>query len=284
VVYPRPKPRGFDPLEYLSRFFETVEIDSTFYRPPTPKTAESWALRVAANPRFRFTAKLWKRFTHERDTAWTKAEVDGTREAFEILGGKGVLGAVLMQFPWSFKQDERNREWLRDLITAFNGLPLVLEVRHESWNTPEIYEELTEKKVGIVNIDQPLFHHSIRPSARATSALGYVRVHGRNYVDWFRKEAKSEQRYNYLYSANELRDWAERTQELAGNPLVEDLYVVTNNHYLGKAPANALMLKSMVTHEITPSPPLLFAKYESVLKDFAAPSSSERPPEQATLF
>lgn len=271
IVYPRPKPRKFDPLAYLSHYFDTIEVDSTFYHPATPKTAESWVSRVASNPNFRFTAKLWKRFTHERDKSWTAAELEDTRAGFEVLAAKRLLGAVLLQFPWSFKLNERNLEWLRDLLAAFGDFPLVLEVRHESWNSPDVYDELTEKHVGIVNIDQPLFHNSIRPSARATSGLGYVRVHGRNYVDWFRKEANSAQRYNYLYTAKELSDWSQKTRELAANPLVEELYVVTNNHYLGKAPANALMLKSLVTGEIADSPPELFAKYESVMKDFSKP-------------
>ena len=100
---------------------------------------------------------------------------------------------------------------LHDVVTAFAGLPLVVEVRHASWNTRDFYEALVERGVGIVNIDQPMFKNSIRPSAKATSTVGYVRVHGRAYRDWFRKAATRDERYDYLYTAKELAPWVERT-------------------------------------------------------------------------
>jgi uncharacterized protein YecE (DUF72 family) len=272
IVYPAAKPRGFDPLRYLAQYFDAIEIDSTFYGPMTRSTAESWLERVSSYENFRFTAKLWQRFTHERDTAWSADEIKLAREAFEVLLRGGRLGAVLVQFPWSFRNDDKNQEWLRDVISAFSDFPLVLEVRHSSWNTPEFYAQLEERGVGFVNIDQPLFRNSIAPSARATSHVGYIRVHGRNYQDWFRESAGPAERYNFLYSAQELAPWAERTKQVAESPLVKEVYVVTNNHYLGKAPANALMLKSMLRGTKVPSPPSLFAKYEDVLKDYAEPS------------
>src|SRR3954462_10123300 len=169
--YPKPKPKGFDPLRYLAEYFQTIEINSTFYRPPTAQVARSWAKRVADHADFRFTAKLWKRFTHERTETWTKDEVAQAREGLDILHDSGKLGAVLLQFPWSFRNDEGNREWLRDLTTTFARYGLVVEVRHESWNEPGFYTELRERGLGFVNVDQPLFHHSIKPSARATSPI-----------------------------------------------------------------------------------------------------------------
>ena len=215
-VYPAPKPKAFDPLRYLAGYFDTVEINSTFYRPPSPKAARSWAERVAERPDFRFTAKLYRRFTHERGTAWTRDEVDEVRKGMDVLADSGRLGALLLQFPWSFRNTEENREWLRDLERAFHDYPLVVEVRHLSWNEPAFYAELVSSQVGIVNVDQPMFRNSLPPSARATSTVGYIRVHGRNYKDWFRKTAGRDERYDYLYSAKELGPWAERTKELAG--------------------------------------------------------------------
>ncbi len=278
IVYPDPKPRGFDPLSYLSRYFDTIEINSTFYRPVEGRVASGWAKRVEANRRFRFTAKLWRRFTHEREAAWARDEVRATREGLEALVDAGKLGAVLLQFPWSFRNDARSREWLDDLFRAFRGLPLVLEVRHLSWNVPEVYESLTSQGVGFVNIDQPLFRNSIRPSATATAPTGYVRIHGRNYKDWFREKAGRDARYDYLYSADELAPWAERTQSLARAPRVKDVYVVANNHFVGKAPANALMLKSMLTGKPVDAPPALVQRYGEALAPFVrvpAPSASE---------
>ncbi len=275
IVYPPDKPRGFDPLRYLTQFFDTIEIDSTFYAPMTPGTAESWLQRASFNQSFRFTAKLWKRFTHEREAAWSDQEVNLVREGFGVLKQGGRLGALLVQFPWSFRNEEKNLEWLRDVLKTFEDFPLVLEVRHSSWNVPEFFAQLQEQGVGFVNIDQPLFRNSIEPSARATSGVGYIRVHGRNYKDWFREGAGPAARYDFLYSAKELEPWAERTRTLAANRSVEDVYVVTNNHYLGKAPANALMLKSMLTGTRVPSPPSLFAKYEGILRDFTEPTQAQ---------
>ncbi len=268
AVYPRKPPRGFDPLAYLAGFFDAVEVNSTFYRPQRAEVARSWCSRTQGNPRFKFTAKLWQRFTHDRG-AYGAGEVKSAREALDALASEGRLGAVLLQFPWSFRRDEPALEWLRDLFGAFRGLPLVLEVRHASWNVPDTYRELMDRGVGFVNLDQPLFQHSIAPGAVATSPVGYVRVHGRNYKDWFRQGAGRDARYDYLYTAAELRPWAERTRTLADTPRVEDVYVVTNNHFQGKAVANAAMLASMVSGEEVAVPPEVLARYPDVLAGHA---------------
>jgi uncharacterized protein YecE (DUF72 family) len=151
----------------------------------------------------------------------------------------------------------------------------VLEVRHATWNVPEFFAELMERGIGFVNIDQPLFSNSIEPSAVATSHVGYVRVHGRNYKDWFRENAGRDARYDYLYPPKELKPWAERTRELAEEPATEDVFVVTNNHYRGKAVANALMLQSMVEGKPKPAPPTLLAEYGKSLKGYAKPAEPE---------
>jgi uncharacterized protein YecE (DUF72 family) len=243
-VYPKPTTKGFDPLGYLAEYFQMIEINSTFYRPPTAQVARSWVKRVADQADFRFTAKLWKRFTHERAETWTKEEVAQAREGLDVLHDSGKLGAVLLQFPWSFRNDGANREWLQELTRTFAAYPLVVEVRHESWNEPGFYAELRERSLGFVNVDQPLFHDSIKPSARATSTIGYVRVHGRNYKDWFRKDAGRDARYDYFYSAR-ARALGRPPRDLAGEPGVSEVYVVNNNHFgEGKAAANAAMLEA----------------------------------------
>jgi uncharacterized protein YecE (DUF72 family) len=268
VVYPKAASKAFDQLRFIASFFDTVEVNSSYYGPPLPKTSANWARRVEDNPRFRFTAKLWKRFTHERAKAWTTEEVDQVRAGFDGLMESNRLGAVLLQFPWSFKRTEENREWLGDVVRTFNVYPLVIEVRHKSWLAPDFLQSLMENGIGFVNIDQPMFHDSIGPSAHVTSRVGYVRVHGRNYKDWFRDKAPVEQRYNYLYSADELRPWAERTREIAADPTTQEVYVVTNNHYKGKAVANALMLKSMVTGERVPAPSTVLDAYGDEISEF----------------
>ena len=266
IVYPADKPRGFDPLQYLARFFDTIEINSTFYRPARPDVARRWARRVAENEHFKFTAKLWQRFTHQRDAAWSSDEVDLAREGLDALADEGRLGAVLIQFPWSFKAVEASQEWLADVLGAFADYPLVVEVRHASWNQPRFYEWLAERGSGFVNIDQPLFGRSIEPSSRATGRVGYVRLHGRNYEDWFREGAGRDARYDYLYDRGELESWVERTRELERSGYVEDVYVVTNNHFRGQAPANALMMAGMISGEPRKAPASLAAAFGETLE------------------
>ncbi|HTO96190.1 MAG TPA: DUF72 domain-containing protein [Myxococcales bacterium] len=268
-VYPAPRPEGFDPLRYLADYFDAIEINSTFYRPATAKVSRGWVERVAGHPDFRFTAKLYQRFTHQRQEAWTSGEVDEVRSGLEPLASAGKLGALLLQFPWSFRNTEENREWLRDLAKAFRGYPLVVEVRHLSWNEPDFYAELSSARMGIVNLDQPMFHNSLPPSARATSPLGYIRVHGRNYKDWFRKAAGRDERYDYLYTADELKPWAERTRALADDPSVTEVYVVNNNHFAGQAVTNALMLRAQVTGARVKVPPTLLAAFPKDLTPIA---------------
>jgi uncharacterized protein YecE (DUF72 family) len=280
IVYPKPQPRGFDRLRHLARFFATVEVNATFYRPFPADAAARWCERVADVPGFRFGVKLWRRLTHERDTPYGAGEVAEARATLDRLEREGRLGAALLQFPWSFKRDEVSEEWLRGLFRALAGLPLVVEVRHASWDAPEVLDELAAAGVGIVNVDQPLFHDSIRPGAKATSPVAYVRVHGRNYKDWFRKGAGRDARYDYLYSAGELEPWARRIRELAVE--VPDVYVVTNNHFRGQAVANAAMLESMVAGEKVAAPEELVRRYADALAPYAFPAPANDP--QPGLF
>src|ERR1044072_1149723 len=151
VVYPQKPGKSFDPLEYLSRFFNTIEINSSFYRPPTPSTTKSWANRVAENKEFAFTAMLNRLFTHERGKA-TKKDEKEFRTGMDVLAKAGKLGAVLLQFPWSFKNTADDRVYLAKLLEQFSRYPLVLEVRHTSWNSPEVYVWLTDRGGGICNL------------------------------------------------------------------------------------------------------------------------------------
>jgi uncharacterized protein YecE (DUF72 family) len=284
MVYPETVPRDFDALAYLARFVSMIEINSTFYRPASSRVCASWRDRVAGHPAFRFTAKLSQRFTHERTSAWTTAEVDAVRAGFDVLHQAGILGAVLVQFPWSFRNDEPNREWLQDLVAAFQVYPLVVEVRHASWNQAEVYHELARHGVGIANIDQPLFRDSIAPSAKATSPVGYVRVHGRNYVEWFRGAGKAaakpgpeerkrslqqrDAKFDYLYSTDELLPWVERIKAIADLPTVEQVFVVANNHYRGQSVANLLQLQAMVTGQPVTAPPQVTVSYADAMRGF----------------
>lgn len=260
IVYPKRRPKGFHEANYLADYFDTIELNVTFYRPVPAATAKKWIGHVAHNPRFVFTAKLWQRFTHERD--WGAADEREFRPGMETLHEAGKLGALLMQFPWSFKNFPETRRYLDKLIDHFRDLPLVLEIRHASWNKPDFYEWLAEREVGFCNIDQPVIGRSLTPSEKTTAPVGYIRLHGRNYGEWFKDEKEGgsvEQRYNYLYSMKELEPWAERIRSVTEN--TRSTFVVTNNHYQGKAVANALQLINILTKQPVKVPPMLVSHY-----------------------
>jgi uncharacterized protein YecE (DUF72 family) len=270
-LYPERASRRFDPLAYLATFLPLIEINTTFYRPPAAEHARRWAERVADRPDFRFTAKLWRRFTHQRDEAWTRDEVASVQDGLGPLLEADLLDALLLQFPWSFRNRPENRDWLADLRDAFRDFPLVVEVRHESWNEPSFFEWLAGAGVGFVNIDQPRFRRSIGPSARSTGRLGYVRVHGRNYRDWFRKGAGRDARYDYLYNVPELDAWVERAKEVARDPQVETVDVVFNNHYRAQAVVNALQFRARLGDPHVTAPAPLAEAYPAELGELGIP-------------
>lgn len=270
IVYPRKPGAKFDPLSYLAKFFDTIEINSSFYRPPAASSAKAWAQRVVQNPEFRFTAKLHRIFTHERGKA-TSDDEKQFREGIDPLAEAGRLGALLLQFPWSFKNTDEERLYLTQLINRFKDYQLIVEVRHASWNNAGIYEELEKREVGICNIDQPIFKKSIKPASLTTSSLGYVRLHGRNYQNWFRDKAVRDERYNYLYSLEELEPWIARIREVSKQS--KETYVISNNHFLGKAVVNALEIKATLEGHRVLAPLPLFQKYPH-LADSAIPEEA----------
>ena len=229
------------PLEWLSTVFDTVEVNVTFYRPVAPTLSRAWCAQVSASADFRFTVKLWQRFTHER-TAWPEPEeVRAFEHAIEPLAEAGRLGGVLAQFPWSFRRTRDNRVWLARVAKTFSSYPLAVELRHASWSRPEVLEDFAALKIAFCNIDQPVFRDSVTPSAEVTSPIGYVRLHGRNADDWFRADASRDDRYNYLYSGEELQPWIEKIRRISER--AEEVYVITNNHYRGQAVVNAFELQ-----------------------------------------
>lgn len=259
IVYPQGMPRTVHALELLSEWFDTIEINSSFYRPTNPKHAENWAKKVTRNPQFRFTAKLWERYTHQR-TEWPPdSEAQRVRDGFAPLVEAGLLGAMLLQFPWSFKRSPENRQWLSRVIDAFEEYPLALEVRHASWDQPEVYQGLRERGVAFCNIDQPMFRDSIGPSRTVTAPLGYVRLHGRNYNDWFRQEAGRDDRYDYLYSEQELKPWMEKIDAILET--TADVYAITNNHFRGQAVVNGLEMEKAAGVKSVAIPTHLVAEY-----------------------
>ena len=240
--YPERKERGFDRLVYHARYFDCVEVNSSFYRPPSARAAASWVARTPRN--FQFTFKLYRRFTHERDQPWTADEVDDYRRGIDPVREAGRLGAVLVQFPWSFKADDPAFRHLETIRRDFGDLPLVVEVRHASWVSDLALKRIKDNGFGFANIDQPASRSGVPPMTLVTSPVGYVRLHGRNREAWFSKTAGRDARYDYLYREDEIEEWIERIRDVARQS--EKTYVFTNNHYRGQAPANALQILSKI--------------------------------------
>jgi uncharacterized protein YecE (DUF72 family) len=251
VVYPSHGSR-FDPLAYLASFFDTVEINSPFYRIPPPAHSKSWARRVGSNPDFKFTTKIFRGFTHEQ-TRFTPDDVKAFRNYLDPLAEVGRLGALLLQYPWSFKNTPENEKKLESVFRAFHGYPLALEVRHASFQNDHFFRFLGAQDVAWVNVDQPLFHESVKPADTVTGPLAYVRLHGRNYEKWFAHEETWE-RYNYLYTKEELAPWAARIQTMARS---KEAYVITNNHFRGQSIVNAVDLKEALGQSAKLPPQLI---------------------------
>ncbi|MGH9785116.1 MAG: DUF72 domain-containing protein [Terriglobia bacterium] len=260
VVYPTQSWSGPQELEYLSQYFDTVEINTSFYRPLRPEIVRVWLRKIASNPRFRFTAKLLRRFTHERDAG--RAEESEFKEGIAPLLEEGKLGALLLQFPWSFRNEKEERAYLAGLLARFSECPLVVEVRHASWNRTDALEFLRERGAGFCNIDQPVIGRSMPATAKVTAPVGYVRLHGRNYETWFAENPETGLRYNYLYTPDELREWKRRIEAVARQS--ETTFVILNNHYQGKAVVNALQLKQALGQEVVVPEPL-HAAYPDLL-------------------
>jgi uncharacterized protein YecE (DUF72 family) len=276
-VYPERAGTKFDTLALVAKYFDVVEINSSFYYPPRPETARAWLERAAHNPNFIFTAKLHKVFTHKRERL-TSDDERAFREGIDPLREAGKLGALLIQFPWSFKNDQEARVYLGQLVGWFKDYPLVVELRHESWNQPRVLQTLEDLNVGLCDIDQPQFANSIKPAAEVTSSIGYVRLHGRNYQNWFREEANVLERYDYLYGMDELEPWVERIRQVADK--AKQTFVITNNHARGQSLVNAFEILAQLEEGRVPGPAKLIETYPR-LAESVEPDDQEQ---QGSLF
>jgi uncharacterized protein YecE (DUF72 family) len=269
ILYPPEVSRKkVHPVEFLARFFDVIEINTSFYGHIRPELGRLWCRKAAVNPNFVFTAKLHRSFTHsplavmEPTSAVSIRPNDEderlAREGLESLASEGKLGALLIQFPVSFKNTSLNREYLEQLLRQFIEYPRVVEVRHDSWDNPETIAGFNRQNVGFCNIDQPLLGHSLSPTEHVTSGVGYVRLHGRNYDQWFDSDDRND-RYNYLYKPAELEKWKEKVEVIARK--AETTYVIANNHFQAKAAVNALELKHLLGGKKVPAPETLVKHY-----------------------
>ena len=233
-------------LEYYSQFFNTVEINSSFYRPPNPGYVANW-VRLTP-PDFRFAVKLWQKFTHPgmyeaatgEAAVISQRDVDLFNNGIEPLYKSGKLGALLAQFPPSFKNDRHGQQILSAVIRTFGQYRLAVELRHRSWSDDRRTADLlSEQNVAWVQIDEPKFPSSIAADIPLTADMAYFRFHGRNRENWWAGD--SETRYKYLYSPDEIKELADKM-----SPALKQAgltFAFFNNHWRGYAPRNAVALK-----------------------------------------
>lgn len=235
TVYPSgTKPGDF--LFHYARWFHAAEINSTFYRIPSPQTFERMATKVPET--FTFVVKLPREMTHER------GGFERAREPFlaaiRPLADAGKLGGLLAQFPFSFRPGPEPHRYLETLAATFPpDVPLCVEFRNAAWMTDETFAHLQRLSLGFVNVDLPRLPGLPAPAERVTSPTGYVRLHGRNAASWWRHPTPSH-RYDYLYVEEELEDWARRIERVAAR--AGTCYVFANNCHLGQSVVNALQL------------------------------------------
>lgn len=236
----------FDELEYYAERFDTVEINNTFYRPPAAKTAQSWADRTPAG--FEFSLKLYQQFTHRREV--TQKDVDIFKRGLEPLADADKLGALLCQFPASFKRDDKSVDYLTWLLDTFVDYRLAVELRHRSWSDEfsSTLNLLNQHDAAFVQIDEPKFKTSIRQNQLPNiTSFYYLRAHGRNAKKWWHHEHKDE-RYDYLYKPDEIQAFGETLK--AVKKIVPKAYAYMNNHADAKSVANAIELKQFLRQPI----------------------------------
>ena len=248
---------GEDPLTYVSRFVDCIEINSTFYRPPSVGHVKSWLRRTAEREGFFFTAKLHRDFTHA-------PEVDGSvveqfHAGFAPMIQTGRLRHLLAQFRYDFDDKPENRRRLRGIAENFaQTFDLVVELRHRSWQEPGALAFLEDLGVTVCNLDYPTGARSFQMQHCTVGRNGYFRLHGRNYAAWFSKAGRDET-YNYYYEHHELGQIKARVERLA--EVFGTLTVVMNNHFRGAELANAIELKHLLTGNRQPVPPALLKTY-----------------------
>jgi uncharacterized protein YecE (DUF72 family) len=303
VFYPRTRSKRagtdtFDELRFYAEHFDTVEVNSTFYGQPRADVTRGWVERTPAS--FDFSLKLYQKFTHpkmfkeaarkrapggpstslgEGEQALldllaqvTQSDIDEFRAGVDPLASAGKLGALLAQFPASFKDSPASRDYLAQLLRAFSDYPVAVELRHRSWSDAigDTLAMLNAFNAGWVQIDEPKFRVSIRQNYLPNiTSFYYMRLHGRNAAQWWHHEHRDD-RYNYLYSATELREFADVAG--AATALVKKSYLYLNNHFSAKSVVNAVMLKAQLGQPIEGEyPPDILEKYPE-LKDLVPTS------------
>ncbi|NOT34128.1 MAG: DUF72 domain-containing protein [Candidatus Eisenbacteria bacterium] len=237
--YPEGMKSG-DFLEFYARHFPAVEVNSTYYRIPPPRTLERMAAKTP--PEFRFVVKLHGSMTHEHSLG--ADAVASFRAMLEPLKQTGKFDGLLAQFPYGFHRTPANRLHLAAVRDAFADEPLFVEFRHDSWLAPEVVPALRERRIGWCAVDEPALPHLLPPVTHLTSEDAYVRFHGRNAATWY---GGGGERYDWDYQVSELTDWVKKIGELADQ--ARRVYLFFNNCHAGQAARSAKLMQELLRQE-----------------------------------
>lgn len=229
-------------LDYYKRQFDTTELNFTYYRMPTEGMLANIAAKVDAG--FQFSVKTPGEITHEREDDPLPA-VRSFNGALSALKERDNFACALAQFPYSFHLTDANRDYLKRLREGFGDTPVVVEFRNRDWVSEDTFDLLHDNGFGFCCVDQPQFESLLPPIAIATSPVAYVRFHGRNYKKWWHHDEAWE-RYDYAYSADELREWVPKVKALDEQSGTELTLIYMNNHSQGKAPASAALMGDLL--------------------------------------
>ncbi len=226
-------------LDHYARFFPTVEINSTYYGIPSPAVVANWAKKTPTG--FEFMVKVPQSVTHRRTDL--EDDLNKFRLALEPLEAAGKLSGLLAQFPYSFKYSRDSLDYVTLVREALAPRPLFAEFRHRGWVNRPMYDRLRGAGIGYVCVDEPQLPNLLEPDLFATTAVGYIRLHGRNAEQWW---DGGPLRYDYNYTQEELEQWREKIERLKAKANVKKLFVFFNNCHLGQAATNALEMKALL--------------------------------------
>jgi uncharacterized protein YecE (DUF72 family) len=258
--YPPGTPAG-ERLAHYARFFPIVEVDTTFYGIAKPGTAERWV--EATPPGFRFNVKAYRSLTlHEREEGSARPPTGDEERDFmallEPIRRAGKLRAVHYQFPPWFKASPANMDFVARVRERHPDDRVVVEFRHQSWAEPERFDAVTEllAESGMTYcvVDAPQVGNATMPPHLVVTSpeLAVVRFHGQNRQKWYIKDARSSaDRFDYLYSEDELREWVPRVRDLASE--AEEVHVLFNNNRSNYAVRNALQMAELLDLGLPPA-------------------------------
>lgn len=241
VFYPADLP-NHEMLRYYSLVFSFVELDSTWYRMPSPGQLERMALMTPSN--FRISIKVHRSLTHEIDEHW-QSHASEFRDALAALAATGRLGCVLVQLPYRFSYTLENRKYLANLLATFADFPLVVEFRNSAWYQERVFASLHDRNASLVTIDRPDLPGLPPESVIITSDICYYRLHGRNADLWWSGDATT--RYEYCYSNAEIKDRVRLVRAMSRQAKI--VFVAFNNHARGNAPLNAAKFQSIFAEQ-----------------------------------